>query len=87
MQCHLNGVHINEVSKFLTESPSETTHAIEVTDPQCPLRCPINISGKNTLQSNLTTGERCRNGQHDFSFLRIWMRMSTMEEGIHNIEF
>ena len=33
MQCHLNGVHISEVSKFLAESPSETSHAIELTDP------------------------------------------------------
>ena len=30
MQCHLNGVHISEVPKFLAESPSETTHAIEL---------------------------------------------------------
>ena len=33
MQCHLNGVHISEVPKFLAESPSVTTHAIELTDP------------------------------------------------------
>ena len=33
MQCHLNGEHISEVPKFLAESPSETTHAIVLTDP------------------------------------------------------
>ena len=33
MQCHLNGVHINEIPKFLAESPSETTHALELWDP------------------------------------------------------
>ena len=33
MQCHLNGVHISEVPKFLAESPSVTTCAIESTDP------------------------------------------------------
>ena len=33
MQCHLNGVQINEVPKFLAESPSKTTHAIELVDP------------------------------------------------------
>ena len=33
MQCHLNGVQINEVPKFLVETPSETTHAIELVDP------------------------------------------------------
>ena len=32
-KCHLNGMHIGEVPKFLSESPSETTHAIELTDP------------------------------------------------------
>ena len=32
MQCHWNGVQINEVPKFLTETPSETTHAIELVD-------------------------------------------------------
>ena len=33
MQFHFNGVHISEVPKFLVESPSETTLAIELTDP------------------------------------------------------
>ena len=33
MQCRLNGVHISEVPKFPAESPSVTTHAIELTDP------------------------------------------------------
>ena len=33
MQCHLNGVHIREVSKFLAEAPNETTHAIELVNP------------------------------------------------------
>ena len=33
MKCHLNGVHISEVPKFLAESPSETTHAIKLVDP------------------------------------------------------
>ena len=32
-QCCLNGVHINEVPKFLPETPSETTHAIELVNP------------------------------------------------------
>ena len=30
MQCHLNGVWINEVPSSLAETPSETTHAIEL---------------------------------------------------------
>ena len=33
MQCHLNGVHISEVPTILAESPSVTTHAVELTDP------------------------------------------------------
>ena len=33
MQCHLNGVHISEVSKFLADSPSVITHAIQLADP------------------------------------------------------
>ena len=33
MQCCLNGVRISEVPKFLAESPSETTHAIELVHP------------------------------------------------------
>ena len=33
MQLWLNGVYINEVPKFLAESPSETTHAREFSDP------------------------------------------------------
>ena len=30
MQCLLNVVHISEVPKFLAESPSKTTHPIEL---------------------------------------------------------
>ena len=33
MQCHLNGIQINEVRKFFAENPSETTHAIEIVNP------------------------------------------------------
>ena len=33
MQCHLNGVQDTEVPKFLAESHSETTHAIDVANP------------------------------------------------------
>ena len=29
IQCHLNGVHISEVHKFVAESPSVTSHAIK----------------------------------------------------------
>ena len=48
MQCHLNGVHIREVPKFLVKSASETTHAIELINSfdtahlltiPLPLRC------------------------------------------------
>ena len=33
MQHRLNGVQISEVPKFLGETLSETTHAIELVDP------------------------------------------------------
>ena len=33
MKCCLNGVHINEVPKFLAESPSVTTNAFQLADP------------------------------------------------------
>ena len=33
MQCHLNGVHISEVPKFLAKSQSETTYAIDLVIP------------------------------------------------------
>ena len=33
MQCHLNGVQINEVPKFLAETQSEWTHTIELVNP------------------------------------------------------
>ena len=32
MKCHLNGVHISEVNKFLSESACVTTYAIELID-------------------------------------------------------
>ena len=48
MQCHLNGVQINEVPKFLAETPSERTYAIELVDPfnaAHPLIIPLKLSG------------------------------------------
>ena len=33
MQCHLNGVHISDIPKFLAGTPSENTHAIELVNP------------------------------------------------------
>ena len=48
MQCHLNGVKISEVPKFLAETPSETTHAIELVDifdAAHPLIIPLQLSG------------------------------------------
>ena len=33
MQCHLNGVHISEVPEISAETPSETTHAIDLVNP------------------------------------------------------
>ena len=48
MQCHMNVVQISEVSKFVTETPSETTHAIELVNPfhaTCLLIIPLKLSG------------------------------------------
>ena len=48
MQCHLNGVQISEVLKFLAENLSETTHAIELVGPvntAHPLIIPIQLNG------------------------------------------
>ena len=36
MQCHLNGVHISKIPKFLVESSSETTHAVKLVKPSMP---------------------------------------------------
>ena len=33
IQCHLNGVHISEVTKFLADSLSVATQTIQLTDP------------------------------------------------------
>ena len=46
MQCHLNGVQINEVP-ILAETPSKTTHAIELVNPfdaTHPLIIPLKLS-------------------------------------------
>ena len=47
MQCQLNGVHISKVPKFLAESPSETTNAIELVNPfhvDFPLKILLQLS-------------------------------------------
>ena len=47
-QCCLNGVHISEVTKFLDESPSMTTHTIELVNPSNvthPLLILLQLSG------------------------------------------
>ena len=33
MQCHLNGVQISDVPKFISKNPIETSHTIEVGNP------------------------------------------------------
>ena len=48
MQCHLNGVKIWEVSKFLDDSPIENTHAIQLVNPfdtAHPQKIPLNYQG------------------------------------------
>ena len=48
IQCHLNGVQISEVLKFLAATLSETTHAIELVNPfnaAHPLIIPLQLSG------------------------------------------
>ena len=48
MQCHLNGVLISKVPKFLAETPSETTHAVELVVPfdiTHPLIIQLQLSG------------------------------------------
>ena len=48
MQCHLNGLHISEVPKFLAESPGMTTNATELVnsfDAAHPLIIPLQLSG------------------------------------------
>ena len=47
MQCCLNGVYIGKISKFLAETPSETTNAIELVHPfdaTHPLIIPLPLS-------------------------------------------
>ena len=48
IECHLNGVHISEVPKFLAETPLVTTHAIKLPDSfdaAHPLVIPLKVSG------------------------------------------
>ena len=48
MQCRLNGVHISELPKFLTEDPDEMTHSLQGLDPfndDSPLFIPLSLSG------------------------------------------
>ena len=48
MQCHVNGVLINEVPKFPAPIPSETTHAIQIENPfyaTHPIIIPLKLNG------------------------------------------
>ena len=45
MKCHLNGMQIDEVPKFLVETPSETTHAMQLINAACPLIIPLQLQG------------------------------------------
>ena len=44
MQYYLNGVQIKEVLKFLADSPSEATHAIQLLDPLNTTHPPLEYS-------------------------------------------
>ena len=48
MQCRMNGVEINETPKFLTYDPSDSSHSIEITNPDDlahPLQIPLRLEG------------------------------------------
>ena len=48
MQCCLNGARIDELPKFLADSPSIENHAIQLTDPYDdahPLLIPLKVHG------------------------------------------
>ena len=61
MQCHMNGVMINEVSKFLAPIPSETTHAKQKENPfdaTHHIIIPLKLSGVTTyFKVRKPTGE------------------------------
>ncbi len=41
MQCHVNDVIVNDLSKFLATYPTDQMHALTLTDPNNPLQLVI----------------------------------------------
>ena len=69
MQCHVNGVLINEVPKFLAPIPSETMHAIKIKSPidaTHPLIIPLKLkkSMKTRTSSRLNSWWKLHYGAH-----------------------
>ena len=51
MQCHMNGVLIHEVLKFLAPIPKETTHAKQIVNPfdaTHPIIIPLKVNRVNS---------------------------------------
>ena len=51
MQCHMNGVLVNEVPKFLAPISNETTHAIQLENPfdaTHPITIPLKLNKANS---------------------------------------
>ena len=82
MMCHLNGVKISKVPKFLAKNPSETTHAIELVNPfnvTHKLIIPLQFSRvKNYLMCVPQVSQNMRMMSFQ-GFITLWMSLL----GIH----
>ena len=71
MQCHVNGVPINEVPNFLAPVPSETTHAIQIENPidaAHPIIVPLKL---NEITSHFQVREPTQEEYEDQNIFKV----------------
>jgi hypothetical protein len=78
MQCHVNDVIVNNLSKFLSTDPTDQTHALTLTDPNNPLQpviLPLTLRGV-TLVFNVRSTTIDEFNSHDH--LRLHLTSETL---------
>jgi hypothetical protein len=78
MKCHVNGVTVNDLPKFLATDPTDQTHALTLTDPNNPLQLvslPLNLRGvTSVLNVRSTTIDEFNSHDH----LRLHLTSETL---------
>ena len=87
MKCHMNGVLIDEVPKFLAPIPSETTYAIQIENPFNATHQIIIPSKSNQVTSYFNKKKTAQEEYEDESILKIELMVEAPPWDLSSPEF